>query len=727
MTFEETFGKNARWTVYPETKKGLPVVRKAFSIAKSGKTELIICGLGYFEAYLNGKRISNDYFTPVFSDYFYRDFSHYNYPLPGEETKHRIYVCRYDVSDLMKEGENVLVVVLAGGWLTQRKKTAEGKVNFSEELYLCFALKTGKEEIFSDKTLRYAPSHIVESNVYFGEKVDYGRYKQEWFLPGFDDSGWSCPAEKEDFGSPLYFQDIPSDTVCERIVPKLLYKFGRYAVYDAGKNVTGWVKVRGRGRVVVCQAESMRGKRRLDFTAIGGGVQKQKDEYRGLTLETEAHPTFRWNGFRYFSVYGKVDECVVEVVRVPFKEVATFECDNKVLNWFFDAYKLTQLNNMHGGIPSDCPHREKLGYTADGQLTTETALLCFDCKDFYRKWIADIVDCQDEKTGHVHHTAPLMGGGGGPCGWGGAIVFAPYKYFTLLGEEEYIATLLPAMEKWINHIRTECMGEGEYRDLIVRERKGGWCLGDWCTLGKTAIAQPFVNTCLFITALRQYREMLSACGKDYPYEEAEKACAEAIKRVYWDEKKQTCQKGVQGADFFMADLGLIPDEEGKKAAASYAARGYMDVGIIGIEYLFRYLFSHGMEEEAYRLLTSEKLGSFGYMMDSGASTLWEYWDGKKSQNHPMFGSPIKYLFYGLAGIRYETGFRSIVIRPALYGDLTRLKCSLTRPNVTVSVEYSKESGKEKYVLTYTGDSRVTAELDGKRYEMASGVPLYLEK
>ena len=727
MTFEEAFGKNARWTVYPETKKGLPVVRKAFSIAKPGKTELIICGLGYFEAYLNGKRISNDYFTPVFSDYFYRDFSHYNYPLPGEESKHRIYVCRYDVTDLMKEGENVLVVVLAGGWLTQRKKTAEGKVNFSEELYLCFALKTGKEEIFSDKTLRYAPSHIVESNVYFGEKVDYGRYKQEWFLPGFDDSGWSCPAEKEDFGSPLYFQDIPSDTVCERIVPKLLYKFGRYAVYDAGKNVTGWVKVRGRGRVVVCQAESMRGKRRLDFTAIGGGVQKQKDEYRGLTPETEAHPTFRWNGFRYFSVYGKVDECVVEVVHVPFKEVATFECDNKVLNWFFDAYKLTQLNNMHGGIPSDCPHREKLGYTADGQLTTKTALLCFDCKDFYRKWIADIVDCQDEKTGHVHHTAPLMGGGGGPCGWGGAIVFAPYKYFTLLGEEEYIATLLPAMEKWINHIRTECMGEGEYRDLIVRERKGGWCLGDWCTLEKTVIAQPFVNTCLFITALRQYREMLSACGKDYPYEEAEKACAEAIKRVYWDEKKQTCQKGVQGADFFMADLGLISEEEGKKAAASYAARGYMDVGIIGIEYLFRYLFSHGMEEEAYRLLTSEKLGSFGYMKNHGATTLWEYWDGKKSQNHPMFGSPIKYLFYGLAGIRYETGFRSIVIRPALYGDLTRLKCSLIRPNVTVSVEYSKEGGKEKYVLTYTGDSRVTAELDGKRHEMASGVPLYLEK
>ena len=727
MTFEEIFGKNARWTVYPENKKGLPIVRRAFSVVKPGKTELIICGLGYFEAYLNGKRISNDYFTPAFSDYIYRDFSHYGYPLPGEETKHRIYVCRYDVTELMKEGENVLSVLLAGGWLTQRKKTAEGKVNFSEELYLCFTLKTEKEEIYSDKTLRYAPSHIVESNVYFGEKVDYRRYKKEWFLPGFDDSGWSSPAEREDFGSPLHIQDILSDTVCERIEPKLLYKFGRYAVYDAGKNITGWVKVRGKGRVVVCQAESMRGKRRLDFTAVGGGVQKQKEEYLGLKEGIEAHPRFRWSGFRYFSVFGKVDKCVVEVVHVPFKETASFKCDNEVLNWFFDAYKLTQLNNMHGGIPSDCPHREKLGYTADGQLTTETALLCFESRAFYRKWIADIVDCQDEKTGHVHHTAPLMGGGGGPGGWGGAIVFAPYKYYIVFGEEEYIATLLPAMEKWIKHIRTECMGEGEYRDLIVRERKGGWCLGDWCTREKTVIAEPFVNTCLFITALRQYKEMATACGKEYAYEETEKACVEAVKRVYCDEKKPTCQKGVQGADFFMADLGLIPEEEGKKAAEAYVKRGYMDVGIIGIEYLCRYLFVNGMEEEATRLLCSEEYGSFGYMKNHGATTLWEYWDGRKSQNHPMFGSPVKYLFYGIAGIRYTPGFRSVTIRPALYAGLTRLKTTLVRPNVTIAVEYKKESGKEIYVMSYTGESTVAAELDGKRYEMTPGAVLRLEK
>ncbi len=725
MEFNEVFGTQARWTVYPEMKKGLPVIRKSFSVKMPEKAELTICGLGYFEAYINGKRVSEDYFTPVFSDYFHRDFSHYNYPLPGEESKHRIYVCRYDVTSLVREGENVLTVFLAGGWLTQRKKTNEGKVNFSEEMYLCFTLKVGKEEIYSDKTLKYAPSHIVSSNVYLGEKVNYKRYKKEWFLPGFDDKTWENPAEREDFGSPLYVQDVPADTVCEVIKPKLLFKLGRYALYDVGKNVTGWVRAQGKGRIKISHGESLKGKF-LDLDSIGG-MKQQREEYIGVKEGVIARPTFRWNGFRYFSVCGKTTDLAVEVVHVPFKEISSFESDNEVLNWLHDAYKLTQLNNMHGGIPSDCPHREKLGYTADGQLTTETALLCFDSKSFFRKWIADILDCQDEKTGHVHHTAPLMGGGGGPGGWGGGIVFAPYKYYTMFGEEDYVSILLPAMEKWIKHMIKECMGEGEKQYLIVKERKGGWCLGDWCTREKTVIAEPFVNTCLFITALRQYKELCAACGREYVYEEQEKLCEKNVLDYYWNGKEQDCQKGVQGADLYLADLGLISYEEGQKAARRYADLGAIDVGIIGIEYLFRYMFENGLEEEATRLLASEKYGSFGYMKNHGATTLWEYWDGRKSQDHPMFGSAVKYLFYGVAGIRYEPGFRKIVIRPALYGGLTRLKCSLIRPNVTVAVEYGKVGEKEKYVVSYEGESAVTVEWKGKTLSLRSGEPLLLEK
>ena len=126
-------------------------------------------------------------------------------------------------------------------------------------------------------------------------------------------------------------------------------------------------------------------------------------------------------------------------------------------------------------------------------------------------------------------------------------------------------------------------------------------------------------------------------------------------------------------------------------------------------------------------MTSEKYGSFGYMKNRGATTLWEYWNGAKSQNHPMFGSVVKYLFYGVAGIRYSPGFRSIIIRPALYGGLNDLKCTLTRPNVTVNAHYYKQDQTEIYEVSYSGTAEVAVELNGKTISLSSDKPVRLQK
>lgn len=120
---------------------------------------------------------------------------------------------------------------------------------------------------------------------------------------------------------------------------------------------------------------------------------------------------------------------------------ATFECGNETINWLFNAYIRTQLINMHCGVPMDCPHRERLGYTGDGQLTAETAMLFLNGKRFYEKWAADVADCQDVKTGHVQHAAPFFGGGGGPGGWGSAIVEVPYAYYKVYGDKKLIKNI----------------------------------------------------------------------------------------------------------------------------------------------------------------------------------------------------------------------------------------------------------------------------------------------
>ncbi len=710
MDTQELFGKNAKWTTYPE-KKGLPLVRKEFSLPSFSKATLTICGLGFFEGYLNGQRIGKDYFTPCFSDYFKRDFSKLNYPLPEETTKQRIYVMRYDVTDYLTEGKNALCVLLGGGWLTQRQQCAEGKCSFADNLFLCFSLQTEGDtpvEIHSDGSLKYIPSFVVKSNLYFGEKINYRKYKKEYFLPDYDDKKWESPAETT-IDAPLYLQEILADTVCETIKPTVVSKKGNTLLLDVGKNVSGWLTVRGKGKVVVQYAEESK-KNRLDFGSAG---RKQTDIFLGLQYIEKARPYFHWNGFRYVKVQGKVEDYEVEVLHIPFKQVSSFETDNEVLNWLYRAYQLTELNNMHAGIPSDCPHREKLGYTGDGQLTTETALLCFDSAAFFKKWFADILDCQDEKTGHVQHTAPFMGGGGGPCGWGGAIVFAPYRYYSACGEKEYIATLLPSMEKWINHILRECMGTGEQADLIVRERKKGWCLGDWCTLEKIKIAEPFVNTYLFVKALQQYRELCQVCGKEFTFDGCEERCRRALSSYYWNPAKETYQGGIQGADFFMADLGLLSKEDVEKAVQKYRENGYFDTGIIGTEVLIRYLFENGYEQEATSLLCSEKLGSFGYMKNKGASTLWEYWSYQKSQDHPMFGSVVKYLFTGVAGIRYDAGFQKITVTPRLFKEVGKLSCTLVRPNVTLTVRYERKNGKDRFTASYEGNAEVKIVLDGE--------------
>ena len=141
------------------------------------------------------------------------------------------------------------------------------------------------------------------------------------------------------------------------------------------------------------------------------------------------HCRFTWFGFQYFEVKGnaKVTDCVV--IHSDVKVSSTFSSSDETLNWLREAYLRTQLDNMHCGIPSDCPHVERRGYTGDGQLTCNAAMIQLDGEKFYRKWIQDIADCQDSITGHVQYTAPYIPSGGGPGGWGCAIVMVPYVFY----------------------------------------------------------------------------------------------------------------------------------------------------------------------------------------------------------------------------------------------------------------------------------------------------------
>ncbi|MBQ7381396.1 MAG: hypothetical protein IJW69_04885, partial [Clostridia bacterium] len=322
-------------------------------------------------------------------------------------------------------------------------------------------------------------------------------------------------------------------------------------------------------------------------------------------------------------------------------------------------------------------HRERLGYTGDGQITARAAMMMLDSKELYRKWIRDILDSQDKETGHVQHTAPFQGGGGGPGGWCSAIVTVPYAFAKEFGYDSILDDALPGMLRWIRFTES-CTLDG----LVVRESEGGWCLGDWCALDSAILPEPFVNSCWLIHALRLYCELSAFLGHT-PEEDVialEKRTLAATKAAY------ASLRGIGAAMAYAAWIGI---EDAAHVAAHYGEKRHFDTGFLGTDILCDVLFKNGYGEVAYRLFTSEQLGSFLYMKRRGASTLWENWRGDNSHSHPMFGACARQLFEGILGIRQPKGsfgYEQVTVTPCLPEGMQHVEGKLTTPRGIISVK-----------------------------------------
>ncbi|HBL41152.1 MAG TPA: hypothetical protein DDY98_06125, partial [Ruminococcaceae bacterium] len=217
-------------------------------------------------------------------------------------------------------------------------------------------------------------------------------------------------------------QACPVDREIRTIQPKEIYRFGDTAIYDLGENAAGYPKIVfddnciSDERAFVRFAEELNADGSLNFFSAGMEFRMQRDEFVFSEAHKDYvfHPLFTWHACRYFEVQGRATVKEYAVVHSDIPCICTYHSDDEMLEWIVQTYLRTQQNNIHNCVPSDCPHRERLGYTGDGQLTSGTVMDCFDAKDLYRKWMRDIADSQDIYGGHVEHTAPFYGGGGGP-------------------------------------------------------------------------------------------------------------------------------------------------------------------------------------------------------------------------------------------------------------------------------------------------------------------------
>ena len=653
-----------------------PLFRRSFWLDRTERFQsarLEICGLGYFLFYINGKRISDQELMPAMTDYASVLGCETTYPVWEERSAHRCRYLSFDLLPYLKAGENVLAVRLGNGWYHQTERIAEGKFVFGlPKLWFELTLTDadGRQEwIESDRQTLWHPGGLLKNNLFLGEVRDLRKEPEGWQYPGADLSGWKPAQPVHAPETLLEEQTCPPDRVIRKLYPILIGEYDGRKIYDCRENIAGRVVLSCLGKkgecITVRHAEELAADGTLDFESAGGSDQLQQDHYICDGRIQTLHPLFCWHGFRYFETEGSCEVLCAEVIHTDVAVTSSFSCSDPVLNWLYEAYIRTQLDNYHGCIPSDCPHRERIGYTGDGQLTAETAMLLLDAKELYRKWYQDILDSQGAETGHIPHTAPFLGGGGGPGGWGCAVYQVPLAWAKIYGDDSLLVQGYDAILRWFDY-----MDAHSEKGLVVREEEGGWCLGDWCfpaSEEKEQLPEAFINTFYYLHGLQEMMQISEKMNNKLPirFAEREKNVKNAFLDAYFDpETGDFCEGRAAGNAYGLA-LGLGDERTKKHLVEKYEALGRFDTGIFGTSMLLEQLFSIGAGDLAVRLLTNDsEAASFAHMKRNGATTLWERWDGRESHNHPMFGACVRLLFTQILGIRMMPAAQPPVAIPA---------------------------------------------------------------
>lgn len=650
-----------------------PIFRKTFTIQKPvAKAVAFVTGLGYFEFFVNGKKVSDDELVPNQTNYGKRPgLPEGSIPLEDNFREYRVMYLAYDIKSFLWQGENVLGAIVGNGFFNPAKFWCEGygTPRFIGQIYITYT--DGSEDIIvSDRSWKASKSPILMDMVYFGEHYDARLEQAGWNVPGFDDSSWENVVERKAPEGKLVAHTALADKVTLRLPPKKIRKKGpgNYLV-DFG------VEISGRLRIHDVQGSAGH---KVTFRYVSNLYSGDNSYiFSGKGEETYAS---RFNWFVFHSVEiinwpGDLlpEQIVAEAVNTPVEETAVFETSNVLFNNINRIWQRSQLDNMHGGLASDCPHRERSGYTGDGQIACATVLHNFDARAFYYKWIRDIYGAQNPETGYVPNGAPWQPGCGGGVAWGAAICIMPWEFYLYEGTPDILAGNYEAMKDYIRYMQNWINEEG----IMFHQRTGKdgkplrWFnLGEWCAPGST-VPDDMVHTfyfwyCADITA--KTARILALDQEAEVYEALASKTRQAFWKKYYDPVNGTYGNG--GGNIFALKMG-VPDDQYPKVIAALkknlkATRGHLDTGILGTRFFFEVLAENGMQDLAYEAMNKKTYPSFGYWIRKGATTTRERWDNKGSHNHPMFGGGLVWFYKNLAGMQAdpaEPGYRHLIFKP----------------------------------------------------------------
>lgn len=660
---------------------GVPLYRKKFGIdRKIAKAKVFVSAGGYFELHINGKRVGEDYLVPNVSNYTYRDCVQYGSPgINGAFRAYRIYYLGYDVTDQLRRGDNVVAGMTGSGFydIDRNLHTLRfGNPCFLVQLQITYADGT-TEVVATDETWQTRPSAIRYTGIHGGEVYDALSETELWDEAACEETDWDNAVLGDAPTGELSGQLAPSDRITLTLGPESFEKTGEGEwEVDFGKEISGWVRFSD----IEAEAGDTLRLSYLNESEIG----RQIYICDGSGSESHA-PRFTWFVFRKVKISGVKDlspeNLVAEAVNTDLPKAAQFSCSNELFNQINEIWRRSQEDNMHGAIASDCPHRERLPYTGDGQVAMETVMYNYDAATFYQKWIRDMRDAGDVETGYVPNTAPWIHPCGGGVPWGAAIDLMPWDFYVQYGDRKMLQDSYFSMKEYIRFMRNSIREDGTmFQQLksVHGEKPEYWLnLGDWCPafeFPKDDLVHTFyLWSCA--TRVAQAAEVLGFTDEQAVYQRLADQTREAFHKAYFD--PEACSYGDNGSNVFALVMGVpqavkpsVVETLRKEIAEEH--NGHLNTGIMGTKFLFEVLSDNDLTDLAFGAMNKRDYPSYGNWIEQGATTTWEYWDGTKSRNHPMFGGGLTWFYRCLAGVRpdpKEPGFKHIIIKPCFVDGL----------------------------------------------------------
>jgi len=709
--------------------KPAPYFRKDFTTRKKIRSARIYIAVGgLYELSVNGERIGDHRLDPMYTRF----------------DRRTLYVV-HDVTQNITEGENVIGVLLGNGWYNHQSTAVwyfhnapwRSRPKFCLDLHLTYEDNT-KEIISTGADWKTCLSPVIFNSIYTAEHYDARLELPGWDTPGFNDSTWE---KSTCTGAPS--QNIVSQVLhpirdVEELLTREVKQINKTTyLYDFGRNISGVSKIKVEGPsgtvIMLKHTERLDEKGRADMSNINVHYRPTDDSdpfqtdifiLSGKGTETFM-PRFNYKGFRYVEVTSdkpldlSKESLIAYFMHSDVPPCGNISSSNPVLNKTWQAANASYLSNLFG-YPTDCPQREKNGWTGDAQINSETGLYNFDAITVYEKWLADHRD-EQQSNGVLPAIIPSNGWGyqwaNGPD-WTSSLAIIPWNIYLFYGDSRLLENCYENIKKYVDHI-----------DEISPSGITTWGLGDWLPV-KSVTPKEFTSTIYFYVDAEILAKSARIFGKEDDFRKYS-ALAEKIKNAL-NKKYLNTETGIYGSGFqteLSAPLkwGIVPEEMIGKVAEKLAERviadnSHIDVGLLGTKTILNALSENGYSDLAYTVASQETYPSWSWWIVNGATTFHENWpiDAKRdiSLNHIGFGEINAWYYKALGGILPDEkfpGFKNIILKPNFVKGLNQFEAQHIGPYGTIISAWERSGNKILYNVVIPPNS--SAELYIKAVEV----------